>query len=211
MRLSKIAFATAGAAALSLSMAMPAVALPPGGANTVDSAGTSATVGKTAIAYDGKNCVLPYELKGFPAGTTASVKVDDGKVAGANPSVQYDSVWAQSKVDANGVAKGSIDLCEKTKLPVGKHYLRFLTTEYDANGEVKARYSTRGKTDFEVVTKIETPDPGKTNPGKTNPGDSKDGSTGGGGGIAIVIAIVVALLGAIGAAVSGAIPGLPRP
>lgn len=190
----KLASSTLAAAALSMALAGPAVALPPGGANTVDSEGTSASVTQTELSKP-NNCTLNFEVRGWTPGMTVNAKVDDGALGKDDQNKQGAAVWATAKVDSKGVAKGSMDLCDRD-IPAGKHYLRFVG--HDGTKGL----STRGNTDFTWVEAATD---------NTNQGGANAGGEGSSGGMVAIIAVVIAILGAIGAVVSGAIPGLPRP
>ncbi|PRQ10827.1 hypothetical protein C1Y63_09305 [Corynebacterium sp. 13CS0277] len=210
MRFAKTTAAVA-AAALSLTLATPALALPPTGEAKVDTEGTSVKLlnGNTYSKPD--NCTIRFELSGWTPGMKFSAKVDKGQWAGGDQGVQGQGVWSEGIVEANGKATGSMDLCDKN-VPEGKHYLRFV-----GNDGTKG-FSTRGDSDFTVIAeKKDEKKPGNDDkkPGDNDkkPGDNNKGDAGsaGGGGMIAIIAIVLALLGAVGAALSGAIPGLPRP
>ena len=71
----------------------PASALPPGGAATVNTPGTSSSVSPDSVEQCGS---VSYEVSGFPAGETVNVKIDDGNVSGGDKSVQG-RVWLMNK------------------------------------------------------------------------------------------------------------------
>ena len=72
-----------------LSYMPPASALPPGGAATVNTPGTSSSVSPSSVEQCGS---VSYEVSGFPAGETVNVKIDDGNVSGGDKSVQGQGV-----------------------------------------------------------------------------------------------------------------------
>ena len=68
-----------------ISFAPSVLALPPGGAATVDTPGTSSSVSPGSVEQCGS---INFEVNGFPAGETVNVKIDDGSVSGGDASVQ---------------------------------------------------------------------------------------------------------------------------
>ncbi|MEU6856425.1 plasmid partitioning protein [Rothia kristinae] len=96
-----------------------ATALPPGGASG-NSPGTSSTVSGSVRAGD----YLSFTLNGFPAGSTVSIKFDDGNTCSSN-APQGACVVHQQVVPSNGLLKGSFQVPKDIKQ--GKHTLRFLT------------------------------------------------------------------------------------
>ena len=96
-----------------------ATALPPGGASG-NSPGTSSTVSGSVRAGD----YLSFTLNGFPAGSTVSIKFDDGNTCSSN-APQGACVVHQQVVPSNGLLKGSFQVPKD--INQGKHTLRFLT------------------------------------------------------------------------------------
>lgn len=120
-----------GAAALLGSAALTDVnALPPGGAATANTPGTSSSVSSTTLQAGD---TLTFSVSGFPAGEQLYIKVDDGEACPSD-AAQGACVVHQQKISSNGTASGSFVLSKE--LGEGAHTLRFLATEimYDANG-----------------------------------------------------------------------------
>ncbi|MFT4210530.1 MAG: hypothetical protein QM626_01550, partial [Microbacterium sp.] len=133
--------------ALAVGVALPATALPPGGASS-DTPGTSASVSPTTLsACD----TISFTVSGFPAGETVYVKIDDG-VGYGDTSVQGTGVVYKQAIPASGTVNGSFALpCGITE---GSHWLRFLASAYvDASDPSKGTvgYTHAGGTDFTVV------------------------------------------------------------
>lgn len=98
-------------------------ALPPGGASTVNTPGTSSTVSPgTLKAGD----TLNFTLTGFPVNEQVYIKVDNGNACPSD-SAQGACVVHQQKSDSNGQVRGSFVLSKQ--LAKGSHTLRFLSTE----------------------------------------------------------------------------------
>lgn len=117
---------TLGAAMLagSLLLGAPATqALPPGGANTSNTAGTESTISPLTLQAGD---TISFTVKGFPAHEQVYIKVDDG-AACPSDSAQGACVVHQQKTDAQGRASGSFVLSKE--LAEGQHTLRFLATE----------------------------------------------------------------------------------
>lgn len=120
-----------GAAALLGSAALTDInALPPGGAATANTPGTSSSVSPTTLQAGD---TLTFSVSGFPAGEQLYIKVDDG-AACPSDAAQGACVVHQQKISSNGTASGSFILSKE--LSEGPHTLRFLATEimYDADG-----------------------------------------------------------------------------
>lgn len=108
----------------SLLLGAPATqALPPGGANTSNTAGTESTVSPLTLRAGD---TISFTLTGFPAHEQVYIKVDDG-AACPSDSAQGACVVHQQKTDAQGQASGSFVLSKE--LAEGQHTLRFLATE----------------------------------------------------------------------------------
>lgn len=108
------------AATLSLGLSVgTAYALPPGGASTQ-------TKGISTVSPTVKpGGVISFNLRGFPANTMVSVKIDDGDSCPAD-APQGACVVHQQKSDGNGNVSGSFVLPRDLKN--GEHTLRFLAT-----------------------------------------------------------------------------------
>lgn len=98
-------------------------ALPPGGANTVNTPGTISTVSPGNLKAGD---TLNFTLTGFPANEQVYVKVDNGNACPSD-SAQGACVVHQQKSDSNGQVRGSFVLSKQ--LAEGPHTLRFLSTE----------------------------------------------------------------------------------
>lgn len=131
---------------LALSGAPQATALPPGGAATSNTPGTSSSVSPTDL----KACETIYwEVTGFAPNEQVNVKVDDGAVSGGDASVQGQGVLSTAMADGSGTASNSFEVpCD---LEVGPHSLRFLATAVinEDKGETKG-YTNRSQ-DFYIV------------------------------------------------------------
>ncbi len=160
-----------------LSYMPPASALPPGGAATVNTPGTSSSVSPDSVEQCGS---VSYEVSGFPAGETVNVKIDDGNVSGGDKSVQGQGVVDEQAIGNDGRASGSVEIsCD---FPTGMHTLRFLAT----GGPQNRGYSNRSP-EFEVTAKSggggESGDSNNSDSGASdsNSGDSTSGTTSAGG------------------------------
>ena len=160
-----------------LSYMPPASALPPGGAATVNTPGTSSSVSPDSVEQCGS---VSYEVSGFPAGETVNVKIDDGNVSGGDKSVQGQGVVDEQAIGNDGRASGSVEIsCD---FPTGMHTLRFLAT----GGPQNRGYSNRSP-EFEVTAKSggggELGDSNNSDSGASdsNSGDSTSGTTSAGG------------------------------
>lgn len=160
-----------------LSYMPPASALPPGGAATVNTPGTSSSVSPDSVEQCGS---VSYEVSGFPAGETVNVKIDDGNVSGGDKSVQGQGVVDEQAIGNDGRASGSVEIsCD---FPTGMHTLRFLAT----GGPQNKGYSNRSP-EFEVTAKSggggESGDSNNSDSGASdsNSGDSTSGTTSAGG------------------------------
>ena len=160
-----------------LSYMPPASALPPGGAATVNTPGTSSSVSPDSVEQCGS---VSYEVSGFPAGETVNVKIDDGNVSGGDKSVQGQGVVDEQAIGNDGRASGSVEIsCD---FPTGMHTLRFLAT----GGPRNEGYTNRSP-EFEVTAKSggggESGDSNKSDSGASdsNSGDSTSGTTSAGG------------------------------
>ena len=171
--------ATIGVLALfwGLSYMPPASALPPGGAATVNTPGTSSSVSPDSVEQCGS---VSYEVSGFPAGETVNVKIDDGNVSGGDKSVQGQGVVDEQAIGNDGRASGSVEIsCD---FPTGMHTLRFLAT----GGPRNEGYTNRSP-EFEVTAKSggggESGDSNNSDSGASdsNSGDSTSGTTSAGG------------------------------
>ena len=160
-----------------LSYMPPASALPPGGAATVNTPGTSSSVSPDSVEQCGS---VSYEVSGFPAGETVNVKIDDGNVSGGDKSVQGQGVVDEQAIGNDGRASGSVEIsCD---FPTGMHTLRFLAT----GGPQNKGYSNRSP-EFEVTAKSggggESGDSNNSDSGASdsNSGDSTSGTASAGG------------------------------
>ena len=160
-----------------LSYMPSASALPPGGAATVNTPGTSSSVSPDSVEQCGS---VSYEVSGFPAGETVNVKIDDGNVSGGDKSVQGQGVVDEQAIGNDGRASGSVEIsCD---FPTGMHTLRFLAT----GGPRNEGYTNRSP-EFEVTAKSggggESGDSNNSDSGASdsNSGDSTSGTTSAGG------------------------------
>lgn len=174
------AFAAAGMLILQGASYVPlASAVPPGGEAKADSPGTSASVSPRKLhACDD----ISFELRGFPANTQFSVKVDYGQWDSGDQNVQGQGIAHQQVTEGDGSATGTFQL--PCYVPPGKHYLRFLaskTLEGGDEGE-SLGFSTRGDTDFEVVADdVSLDDDDADAPSNGNSGGTAGASNSGGG------------------------------
>lgn len=114
--------ATAGAGfTLALLLAGPASAVPPGGPGA-DTPNTSAEVSPTSLSPGDK---ISFKLRGFPAGETVSVKIDDGDVCGA--AAVHGACVVYKKKISSGTTSGSFKAPKELK--TGSHTLRFLASK----------------------------------------------------------------------------------
>lgn len=123
-----------------------AMALPPGGAATSNTPGTSSSVSPTEL----KACeTIHWQVTGFAPNEQVNVKVDEGAASGGDASVQGQGVLSTAMADGSGTASNSFEVpCD---LEVGPHSLRFLATEIinEDKGETKG-YTNRSQ-DFYIV------------------------------------------------------------
>lgn len=110
-----------GSLALLIMLGAPAVALPPGGANP-NTPGTSANLSPTSLEAGDK---ISFRLRGFPAGETVNIKIDDGEECGA-AAVHGACVVYKQRI-SKGSTIGSFKVPKDLKK--GTHTLRFLATE----------------------------------------------------------------------------------
>lgn len=129
-------------------MAVPASALPPGGAGS-DTPGTSASVSPKRLAA---GAVIRFTISGFPAGETVYIKIDDGSSCSVD-AAQGACVYHSQKLSSAGSASGSFTL--PADLTPGPHWLRFLASKeiLDAQGTFQGTegYTRRGGADFAIV------------------------------------------------------------
>ncbi|MDU0967505.1 MAG: hypothetical protein E7A62_02230 [Actinomycetaceae bacterium] len=104
-----------------------ALALPPGGAG--DSNAGQSTINPSVLPVGG---TVSFTLTGFPAGSTVSVKLDDGLIDGSDSSQQFTGVVHKGVVPASGTWSSSFVL--PSYVHEGSHWLRFLTT-YGPNNQ----------------------------------------------------------------------------
>ncbi|MBG6121600.1 hypothetical protein [Corynebacterium aquatimens] len=144
-------------------------ALPPGGASP-NTPGTSSKVWPSQV----KACeTVNWEVRGFPPGEIAYVKVDDGMQSKYDQTVQGTGVISEARINTSGVATGSFQLDCAT--PPGNHWLRFLATENLPGDRGQLGYSHRSP-DFTV--------PGASGGGSGGGGGNAAQSGGGGGNAA---------------------------
>ena len=149
-----------------------AEALPPEGASTSNTPGTSSNVSPSSLKAGD---TLSYAVSGFPAGEVVSVKIDDGKGQG-DQSTQGAGVSAQQRIDSSGTARGTIKL--PANIAKGSHWLRFLASAKAKDGVVG--YSNRSA-NF-TVTAAATGGTGAATGGTTGTGTTgtaTGGTTGG--------------------------------
>lgn len=155
-----------------ISFAPSVLALPPGGAATVDTPGTSSSVSPGSVEQCGS---INFEVNGFPAGETVNVKIDDGSVSGGDASVQGQGVVVRQPIDSSGTASGTVDI--DCNFPTGTHWLRFLAT----GGPRNEGYTNRSP-DFEVTAQAggggDSNDSGNSGDSGTTSGTT-GGTTGG--------------------------------
>ena len=117
----KVAAGVGGGFALALLLASPVGAVPPGGPGA-DTPGTSAEVSPTSLSPGDK---ISFTLRGFPAGETVNVKIDDGEVCG-EAAVHGACVVYKKKI-SSGTTSGSFRAPKELK--PGSHTLRFLASK----------------------------------------------------------------------------------
>ncbi len=143
----RLAVLVALGAAVLLAPLGPAAAIPPGGADP-DTPGTSASVSPKQVTAGAR---IAFTVKGYPAGETVYVKIDDGTACDA-AAVHGACVYHQQKIPSSGTVSGSFTL--PANLAKGAHWLRFLASapimkdgqQVGVNG-----FTTRGASDFTVV------------------------------------------------------------
>lgn len=106
---------------LALAYAGPASAVPPGGPGA-DTPGTSAEVSPTSLSPGDK---ISFTLRGFPAGETVNIKIDDGEVCGE--SAVHGACVVYKKKISSGTTSGSFKAPKELK--PGTHTLRFLASK----------------------------------------------------------------------------------
>ncbi|MET0931683.1 MAG: hypothetical protein ABWX74_19335 [Aeromicrobium sp.] len=163
----RIARGLAATVAILVCSAVPASALPPGGAGS-DTPGTSASVSPKSLAA---GAVIRFTISGFPAGETVYIKIDDGSSCSVD-AAQGACVYHSQKLNSRGSASGSFTL--PADLAPGPHWLRFLASKeiLDSEGAFQGTegYTRRGGADFAVVA------PKSSSKGDGDAGD--DGSQG---------------------------------
>ena len=145
------------------------LALPPGGAATVDTPGTSSSVSPGSVEQCGS---INFEVNGFPAGETVNVKIDDGSVSGGDASVQGQGVVVRQPIDSSGTASGTVDI--DCNFPTGTHWLRFLAT----GGPRNEGYTNRSP-DFEVTAQAGGGGGDSNDSGNSGDSGTTSGTTGG--------------------------------
>lgn len=143
----RIAAGIAAALATLAAGAGIALALPPGGASP-DTKGTSASVSPKTLAAGER---ITFTVRGFPAGETIYVKIDDGK--NCADTSQGGCVYHQQAIPSSGVVTGSLTLPDSIK--PGQHWLRFLASEqiFNADGSFKGikGFTRKGGGEFTIV------------------------------------------------------------
>jgi hypothetical protein len=109
-----------------------------------DTTGTSATVSPRTLPA---GSVITFTVRGFPAGQTVSVKIDDGALCA--DATHGACVYLQQKIPASGTVSGSFTL--PRGLGRGAHWLRFLASGPAPNGNGTVGYTCRGDSDFTVI------------------------------------------------------------
>lgn len=149
----------AGLAVL-IGSAAGAGAIPPGGASP-DTAGTSASVSPATLSPGDR---ISFTVRGFPAGETLYIKIDDGK--NCADTTQGGCVFHQQAIPSSGVVSGAFDLPDS--ISVGKHWLRFLASEqiFNADGSFKGvkGYTRRGGGEFTIVAATNSQPGAQTQP-----------------------------------------------
>ncbi|MFT3860226.1 hypothetical protein [Micropruina sp.] len=105
-----------------LPAAVPAQAIPPGGAGP-NTPGTWSRVSPRSLAAGG---LIHFTVGGFPKGETVYVKIDDGKLC--SDTSHGACVYHTQKIPNSGVVNGSFRL--PANLSKGSHTLRFLASAY---------------------------------------------------------------------------------
>ena len=131
-------------AAVSFAVGAPAAWATPADGASQDTAGTSATVSPRTLAA---GATISFTLRGFPAGQTVNVKIDDGHLC--TDTSHGACVYLQQKIPASGTVSGSLTLPHT--LAAGAHWLRFLASAPAPNGNGTIGYTCRGNSDFTVV------------------------------------------------------------
>lgn len=160
------------AVALAVACAPIASALPPGGAATSNTAGTSSSISPTELAP----CdTLYWEVSGFAPNEVVNVKFDDGALSGGDASVQGQGVVSQAVADSSGRASNSVQIpCD---FPEGNHWLRMLASQpkYDDSGkEIGSLGYTLRTDDFTVVRAHDSSDAGSDSGSDSASGTGQD-------------------------------------
>lgn len=173
-------WAAAFAAVIGLGLPGVAHALPPGGpgANTP---GTSSSVSPGSLR---QGATIRFTLRGFPAGETVNVKIDDG-VGYSNTTLQGAGVVYQQRIASNGTVSGSFQLPSFVR--AGSHWLRFLASQQftDAKGNTGVKGFTNSSPRFTVVAASAAGRGGAGgSAGSGGSGQAQGGSAGGNGAAA---------------------------
>ena len=135
---------TGAAFALALVVAGPAAAVPPGGPSA-NTPGTSAAVSPTSLKAGDK---ISFRLRGFPAGETVSIKIDDGKECG-QAAVHGACVIYKQRI-SSGSTYGSFRVPKDLK--PGSHTLRFLASQVVKSGGGGIKGFTLRSPSFTIVS-----------------------------------------------------------
>lgn len=131
--------------ALALLVAGPAAAVPPGGPSA-NTPGTSAALSPTSLKAGDK---ISFRLRGFPAGETVSVKIDDGQECG-QAAVHGACVVYKQRI-SSGSTYGSFRVPKDLK--PGSHTLRFLASKVVKGGGGGTKGYTLRSPSFTIVAK----------------------------------------------------------
>ncbi|MGO1181799.1 MAG: hypothetical protein ACTHZ5_06060 [Micrococcaceae bacterium] len=136
-------------ALLSLLGSTPAAAIPPSGAGS-NTPGTSSQVSPARLQAGDR---IQFTVRGFPAGETVNIKIDDG--LNCTQSATHGAcVYHKQRIPSTGTVSGSFAL--PADLAPGQHWLRFLTSETitDDSGQILGEkgYTNRSNT-FTVVAR----------------------------------------------------------
>lgn len=177
-----VAFVTAILAALALTLTGPAPqshAVPPSGAGS-NTPGTSSSVSNT-VEVGG---VVEFSLAGFPAGTTVSIKVDDGQ-GYSDQGTQGTGVVHQAVVPGSGALNGSFRL--PSFVEPGEHWLRFLGSAPAPNGDGQVGYTNKSPNFTVVPAGSGNSGGGNSGGGGSQGGGSQGGNAGSQGGGVIYV------------------------
>lgn len=155
--------------ALALLVAGPAAAVPPGGPSA-NTPGTSVALSPTSLKAGDK---ISFRLRGFPAGETVSVKIDDGQECG-QAAVHGACVVYKQRI-GSGSTYGSFRVPKDLK--AGSHTLRFLASKVVQGGGGGTKGYTLRSPTFTVVAKQKSSASTSNNSTTTNTTSNNSSST----------------------------------